>query len=131
MSLAPDPADRVLDAAADGAFGGKATDNRRAGYGGVVFEGKEYTKMEWLIRAARRGDCLAWGDAAKVCAYYEAQLDASRRFSDEAVRAHTECLRRLLEATAQRDEARRLHMVVRNELDTLRARFASTAQRGQ
>lgn len=28
-------------------------------------------------------------------------------------------------ATAQRDEARRLHMVVRNELDTLRARLAA------
>lgn len=80
MALAPDPADRALDAAADGAFGGKhgAADNRRAGYGGVVFEGREYTKLEWLLRAARRGDCLAWGDAAKVCQYYEDEIQRLR-----------------------------------------------------
>lgn len=80
MALAPDPADRVLDAAADGAFGGRhsTTDNRRAGYGDVEYEGRTYTKLEWLLRAAKRGDCLPWGDAAKVCAYYEAEIQRLR-----------------------------------------------------
>lgn len=90
MPLAPDPADRALDAAADGAFGGVSTmgdisgmsqtvgTNRRAGYGGVTFEGRAYTKLEWLLRAAKRGDCLAWGDAAKVVAYYEAEIQRLR-----------------------------------------------------
>lgn len=76
MALAPDPADRIIDAQADGAFGGKhsSTDNRRAGYGEVIFEGQTYSKMEWLLRAARRGDCLAWGESAKLVAYYEARI---------------------------------------------------------
>lgn len=85
MSQTPDPSDRQIDAAADGAFGGKhsTVDNRRAGYGGVEFDGVQYTKLEWLLRSARRGDCLAWGDAAKVCQYYEAQLDALRAELEE------------------------------------------------
>lgn len=76
MALAPDPADRALDAVADGAFGAKV-DNRRAGYGSVEYEGREYTKRQWLLRAAKRGDCLAWGDAAKLVAYYEELVEAA------------------------------------------------------
>jgi len=66
-----DPADK-LDAQADGNFGGK---NHRAGYGDVTFEGKTYTKMEWILRAAKLGHTLSAGDSVKLVQHYEQLLE--------------------------------------------------------
>jgi hypothetical protein len=34
----------------------------RQGYGALVFEGREYTPLEWVERIARRGGTLAAGE---------------------------------------------------------------------
>jgi hypothetical protein len=69
-----DSADKQLDAHAADNFGGKDT-NHRAGYGTVTFEGQTYTKLEWLLRAAKLGHTLAAGDGVKLVAHYEQQLN--------------------------------------------------------
>lgn len=71
MALAPDPADKTLDAQADGAFGGKpivGTDcnpNRRAGY---------TNPLEMALRVARKGGTLAAGEGLLIIKYYEQRL---------------------------------------------------------
>lgn len=71
MGVAPDPADRTLDAAADGAFGGKTTvgtdcnPNRRAGY---------TDPLGMALAIARKGGTLAAGEGLLIVKYYEAQL---------------------------------------------------------
>lgn len=55
-----DPADRVTDAKADGAFGGLT--NHRSGYGVIELDGRTYTKLEWVERFARAGGTLAAGE---------------------------------------------------------------------
>jgi hypothetical protein len=74
MSALGDPADKQLDAHAADNFGGKDT-SHRAGYGEVTFEGQTYTKMEWILRAAKRGHTLAAGESTKLVAYYEQLLE--------------------------------------------------------
>lgn len=73
MSLT-DPADKTLDAVADGAFGGKQTvgtdcnPNRRAGYG---------DQLEMILRIAKKGGTLAAGEGLKLIEHYEALVQAS------------------------------------------------------
>ena len=68
-----DPADRVIDAKADGAFGG--AHSHRAGYGAIEFEGQTYTKLEWVERTARMGGTLAAGEGRMLLA----EIDRQRR----------------------------------------------------
>ena len=66
-----DPADRVIDAKADGAFGG--AHSHRAGYGGIEFEGQTYTKLQWVERTARMGGTLAAGEGRMLLAEIDRQ----------------------------------------------------------
>lgn len=62
-----------LDAQADGAFGGKT--NRRAGYSKtLIFQGKEYTEIEWIIRTAKMDGTLASGEGRKLVEHYEDEI---------------------------------------------------------
>lgn len=64
MSALGDPADKVLDAAADGAFGGKHDAvNRRAGY---------TDPLGWALKQARKGGTLAAGEGLLIIKHYEA-----------------------------------------------------------
>ena len=82
MTQVPDPADKSLDAQADGAFGGRkqtvGTDcnpNRRAGY----------TKpLERALRMARIGGTLAAGEGALIVAHFEERLAATEPIADAA-----------------------------------------------
>lgn len=70
------PPAAALDAAADGAFGGKhlptpklgdsgdkaPTKNHRAGYAGMVLDGHRYTATQFVERVARVGGCLGAGE---------------------------------------------------------------------
>ena len=87
MTLAPDPADTALDAAADGNFGGKATTNRRAGYG---------DKIDMVLRMARKGGCLAAGEGQMLVEHYEERLTA--------VEAERDTLSRILAALREPSE---------------------------
>jgi hypothetical protein len=73
--LTTDPSDKALDAQAADNFGGKDT-SHRAGYGTVTFDGQTYSKMEWILRAAKLGHTLAAGESTKLVAYYEQQMEA-------------------------------------------------------
>jgi len=53
----------------------------RSGHGAITFEGREYTRLEWIERTARNGGTLAAGEGAVLCA----ELDRLR----EAVGAFT------------------------------------------
>jgi hypothetical protein len=69
-----------LDAAADGAFSGKLADpadtlTKRGGKGVVRFEGREYTRLEWVRRTAAMGGTLAAGEGALL----EAELACYER----------------------------------------------------
>jgi hypothetical protein len=71
----------TLDAAADGAFSGKIADpsdglTKRGGKGCVVFEGVEYSRMDWIRRSARLGHTLAAGEGAVL----EAELTRLEEF---------------------------------------------------
>jgi hypothetical protein len=66
-----DPADRAVDAKADGAFGGAVS--HRAGYGGIEFEGQTYTKLQWVERTARIGGTLAAGEGRMLLAEIDRQ----------------------------------------------------------
>lgn len=66
-----DPADRAVDAKADGAFGGLT--NHRGGYGGIEFEGQTYTKLQWVERTARIGGTLAAGEGRMLLAEIDRQ----------------------------------------------------------
>lgn len=69
MSALGDPADRTLDAAADGAFGGKhEVVNRRAGY---------TDPLGWALKIARQGGTLAAGEGKLIVDYYEGLLQAA------------------------------------------------------
>ena len=61
-----DPADKAIDAKADGAFGGAVS--HRAGYGGIEFEGQTFTKLKWAERTARMGGTLAAGEGRMLLA---------------------------------------------------------------
>lgn len=81
MALAPDPADKGLDAVADGAFGGKhaTVENRRAGY---------TAPLDMALSAARNGWTLAAGQGLLIVEHYEAALavrEAERRVVEAAV----------------------------------------------
>ena len=54
-----------LDAAADGAFGGKGAVSHRAGYTDALY---------WSLRPARNGGTLAAGEGLLIIQHYEAQL---------------------------------------------------------
>ena len=78
MALAPDPSDK-LDAAADGAFGGKPV-NRRAGYG---------DRLAMALKFARKGACLSAGEGQLIVEHYEERLDELQRtLSDQIVIAN-------------------------------------------
>lgn len=81
-----DPADRAVDAKADGAFGGLT--NHRGGYGGIEFEGQTYTKLQWVERTARIGGTLAAGEGRMLLAEIDRQrriLAALREPSEQVV----------------------------------------------
>lgn len=83
-----DPADRIIDAKADGAFGG--AHSHRAGYGGIEFEGQTYTKLQWVERTARMGGTLAAGEGRMLLAEIDRQraiLAALREPSEEVQKA--------------------------------------------
>jgi hypothetical protein len=40
----------------------------RSGHGAITFEGREYTRLEWIERTARNGGTLAAGEGAVLCA---------------------------------------------------------------
>lgn len=61
--LAPDPADKVGDD-----FGGTAATGHRSGYGPLE------TRLERILRFAKKGATLAAGEGALICQYYEEQL---------------------------------------------------------
>ena len=85
-----DPADRAVDAKADGAFGGLT--NHRGGYGGIEFEGQTYTKLQWVERTARIGGTLAAGEGRMLLAEIDRQrriLAALREPSETIVAAST------------------------------------------
>lgn len=70
-----DPADKALDATADGAFGGKT--NRRAGYSKTItLDGVEYSEIDWIKRTAMKDGTLASGEGRKLVEHYEEQLAA-------------------------------------------------------
>jgi hypothetical protein len=76
VSALSDPADKLIDAQADGAFGGKPI-NRRAGYStDIEFGGRTYTKLEWIRRAALKDATLASGEGRMLVEHYEQQLAA-------------------------------------------------------
>ena len=72
-----DPADKALDAAADGAFGGVSTigdisgmsqtvgTNRRAGY---------TDPLGWALKQAKKGATLQAGEGLLLVKYYEEEL---------------------------------------------------------
>ena len=60
-----DPADKTLDAAADGNFGGKQGVNRRAGYG---------DRLEMALRFAKKGACLSAGEGQLIVEHYEDEI---------------------------------------------------------
>ena len=39
----------------------------RSGHGAITFEGREYTRLEWIERTARNGGTLAAGEGAVLC----------------------------------------------------------------
>ena len=58
-----------LDALADGQFQPKLGDpgdtlTKRGGKGAVVFEGREYSRLEWITRSAKLGHTLHAGEGA-------------------------------------------------------------------
>ena len=57
----------------------------RSGYGAITFEGREYTKLEWAERTARRGGTLAAGEGALLCA----EIDRLRGLIDAVGRCPT------------------------------------------
>jgi len=50
----------------------------RSGHGAITFEGREYTRLEWIERTARNGGTLAAGEGAVLCA----ELDRLRALVD-------------------------------------------------
>lgn len=83
MAGLTDPSDKALDAAADGAFGGKQNTNRRAGYSKTItVDGVEYTEAEWLIRLAKKDATLASSEGRKIVEHYERILNRLRNPSD-------------------------------------------------
>lgn len=98
-----DPADRIIDAKADGAFGGAVS--HRGGYGGIQFEGQTFTKLEWVERTARMGGTLAAGEGRMLLAEIDRlrdELEAEkrrRREIDNEAYAYAEQLKRALEGT--------------------------------
>lgn len=80
----------MLDAAADGAFGGKIADpadtlTKRGGKGSITFEGVEYSRLDWIRRTAKMGGTLAAGEGALLeAALSEAEHAASRVYSTRA-----------------------------------------------
>ena len=80
-----DPADK----AADGAFGG--VQSHRAGYGGIEFDGRAYSKLEWVERTARTGGTLAAGEGRMLLAEIDRlrRILAALREPSEAVRTAT------------------------------------------
>jgi hypothetical protein len=48
----------------------------RSGHGAITFEGREWTRLEWIERTARNGGTLAAGEGAVLCG----ELDRLRRF---------------------------------------------------
>lgn len=117
MPLAPDPADK-LDAAADGAFGGKPV-NRRAGYG---------DRLEMALKFARKGACLSAGEGQLIVEHYEERL--------AAVEAERDALREQLTyqtitLTAEHQRAERILATLREPSETVvRAATAAAIGRG-
>jgi hypothetical protein len=52
----------------------------RSGHGAITYEGREYTRLEWIERTARNGGTLAAGEGAVLCA----ELDRLRAVADAA-----------------------------------------------
>lgn len=92
MPLAPDPADK-LDAAADGAFGGKPV-NRRAGYG---------DRLEMALKFARKGACLSAGEGQLIVEHYETLIDELRSELSLSGLAREELSKRLAAVEAGRE----------------------------
>jgi hypothetical protein len=40
----------------------------RSGYGAITYDGREWTRLEWIERTARNGGTLAAGEGAVLCA---------------------------------------------------------------
>jgi hypothetical protein len=47
----------------------------RSGHGAITFEGREWTRLEWIERTARNGGTLAAGEGAVLCG----ELDRLRK----------------------------------------------------
>ena len=47
----------------------------RSGHGAITFEGREWTRLEWIERTARKGGTLAAGEGAVLCG----ELDRLRK----------------------------------------------------
>ena len=73
-----DPADKALDAAADGNFGGKQGVNRRAGYG---------DRLDMALRFAKKGACLSAGEGQLIVEHYERILNRLREPKPPVVEA--------------------------------------------
>ena len=67
MPMASDPADKALDAQADGNFGGKheSTGSHRSGY---------TNPLQMALTVARKGGTLGAGEGLLIIKYYEERL---------------------------------------------------------
>lgn len=114
MALAPDPADKLLDAQADGAFSGRqepSATSHRAGY---------TDPLGWALKQARKGATLQAGEGLLLVKHYEAQVATALALAEQclaAVRAaHTEAT-----YLTWADSTSRRHAVqLRLQLDALR-----------
>jgi hypothetical protein len=52
----------------------------RSGHGAITFEGREWTRLEWIERTARNGGTLAAGEGAVLCAEIDRVRGDAERF---------------------------------------------------
>ena len=93
MALAPDPADKTLDAQADGAFSG----SRRAGYGDA---------LERALRSARQGHTLAAGEGLLIVQHYEEELTGAQNTAVVALEAMRQLREQLAAVEREAQDAR-------------------------
>ncbi len=114
MSALGDPADKLIDAQADGAFGGKHTTNRRAGYSKTVtINGEEITELEWLIRRAKKDATLASGEGRKIVEHYEEHIAAVEAERDQMESMYRHHVAIALDAVAKLNHAQAILAALR------------------
>ena len=89
--------DVTLDALADGQFQPKLGDpgdtlTKRGGKGSVVFEGREYTRFEWIRRSATLGHTLHAGEGQLLVEEIERLEAAMAAMLVAAYRGEARCL---------------------------------------